>query len=179
MNIDEIKIVSVDHSPLDLQIYRVEKYIEEYNFYHNFPEDYLSLVEMFGEGIFADYIRIFPPLRAIQLTKIWSKNEHKCEADFQRFGMKKFINPLEVVDELMIIGDTLDGDLIFFWKENYYVYQIQVVPFIKKLGSNITNVFEYYEGDEGWEAIEINKFTPFDSQLITESLGYILGCHIV
>ena len=178
MNINQIEIVPIERSLKDFGYYKADKNVFELEYTKNLPVDYLNLVERFGEGIFADYIRIFPPARAWKLTEIWRKIEHQGETDFQRFGKKEFDNPLKVVDELILIGDTLEGDEIFYWKDNYYVLQIQVVPFIKKLGSKILDVFEYYESDEGWEAIEIKKFTPYNSELVTMSLGYILNCNI-
>ena len=122
MNLDEIEIVPIESSFKDYGYYKADRNFEE-DYTKNLPEDYLNLVERFGEGIFADYIRIFPPARAWKLTEIWRKIEHQGETDFQRFGKKQFDDPLKVIDELMLIGDTLDGDEIFFWNGMYCIFQ--------------------------------------------------------
>ncbi len=179
MKIDDIQIVPLEHSSKDFELYETLRYAHKDDDYDNHPEDYLKFVEYFGEGIFGDYVRIFPPVRGKQLSEIWKKYESENDTDFKSLAKDKFGNPLKVIDELILIGDTLDGDHIFYWNKLYYVYHFQVKLYIKELGSNILDVLKYYESGEDWGAIEVKKFTPFNSELVTSGLSDILNSQVL
>ncbi len=178
MNIDNIEIVPIEHSSTDFAQYKVDRFIHKFDYYDHLPDDYLTLNERFGEGIFADYIRIFPPYRAIKLNNYWKKLEEGNNCGVRYVANKYTDDPTEFILKSVLIGDTLDGDQIIFFNGQYYIYHFQFSNYFTKVGVNIVSVFEYYERGEKWESIEIKTFTPFNSQLVNGSIGYITNADI-
>jgi hypothetical protein len=79
----------------------------------NLPPDYIQFISQFGEGIIGDYIRIFPLAKLCQATDDWKEG-----GNF--WAEQEFFNKC-AKDETLIVGDALDGDLIFYLNEKFYL----------------------------------------------------------
>ena len=128
----------------------------------NLPSDYIEFIEQFGEGIIGERIRIFPVSKLRIMTERWLEwQSSTAEMRFFRRHSKK--------DSIMI-GDTIDGDIIFYLNQNYYLAARQYEEKVYELGKELTGVFDFYKNDKKYGGNDITDFKPFDS--------YLIGMHL-
>jgi hypothetical protein len=123
----------------------------------NLPLDYKQFIYQFGEGILGDYIRIFPLWRLCQATANWREGENSC-------AEKEFFNN-DNKNESLLVGDTLDGDLIFYLNDKFYLAARQYESKVYTLGQNLNDVFDFFKHDINYGDIDVTDFKPFNSNL--------------
>ena len=128
------------------------------NYSLKYPPDYLNFIREYGEGIIGEYIRIYPPHIAEKIEKKW-KNESG------KHIQKTYFNQVPFLENAIFIGDTLDGDQIFFFDNYYYAYSVEgPAGFLEKTGSKLTSILSFYNSGKYWEPIDVESFTPFNSK---------------
>ena len=136
----------------------------------DFPIDYIDFIQEFGEGILANTIRIFTPTFIDQLIIPWrlkSKNN-------PIFKSHSLINTNQL-DQTIILGDDCDNAQILYFNGFYYIYIIEFKECIIKAGSSLEDVFNWYRKGSFFDPIELNSFTPFDSNKATSRYSKYIG----
>lgn len=104
-----------------------------------FEEDYKAYILKYGTGILGGtYIRIYSPTRIIQNQTEWL--ERVTQYYFWEEG--KDILTKDKVLEAICIGDTLDGDEIIFFQNQYYIlprYEEEIYA----VGNNLYTAIEW------------------------------------
>ncbi|MCC9041971.1 SMI1/KNR4 family protein [Myroides sp. M-43] len=105
----------------------------------SFEEDYKTYILQYGKGILGGtYIRIYLPHHILTNQVEWLARVK----DYYFWEEGKDILTKEQVFESICIGDTLDGDEIIFYHENYYVLPRQEEN-IYLLGDNLHDAVEW------------------------------------
>lgn len=146
---------------------------ELYDAVQNFPEDYAEFLEHFGEGILGEYLRVFSYIQADELTARWRHISEEGFAGVKYISKYYFDDNQDFIKEAILLGDTIEGDQIIYWNNEYYIYCFQATTFFEKVGSKLEDVFAFYEKGDPWEAIDMSVFTPIDSFLATRSREYL------
>lgn len=104
-----------------------------------FEEDYKTYALQYGVGILGGtYIRIYMPMRIVQYRSEWLDRVSKYY--FWEDG--KDVLTKEDVLQAICVGDTLDGDEIIFYLNQYYVLP-RYEERIYLLGSTLNDAIEW------------------------------------
>ena len=124
-----------------------------------FEEDYNTFMRQYGTGILGGtYIRIYSPTRITKGQSEWL--ERVTQYYFWEDG--KDILTKEQVLESICIGDTLDGDEIIFYQNQYYVLP-RYEENIYALGGTLNDAIEWLcTAGILTEAFVEREFEPFN-----------------
>ncbi|MGL5275190.1 SMI1/KNR4 family protein [Myroides sp.] len=124
-----------------------------------FEEDYNTFMLQYGTGILGGtYIRIYSPTRIIKGQSEWL--ERVTQYYFWEDG--EDILTKEQVLESICIGDTLDGDEIIFYQNQYYVLP-RYEENIYALGATLNDAIEWLcTAGILTEAFVEREFEPFN-----------------
>lgn len=124
-----------------------------------FEEDYNTFMRQYGTGILGGtYIRIYSPTRITKGQSEWL--ERVTQYYFWEDG--EDILTKEQVLESICIGDTLDGDEIIFYQNQYYVLP-RYEENIYALGTTLNDAIEWLcTAGILTEAFVEREFEPFN-----------------
>ncbi|MDM1349202.1 SMI1/KNR4 family protein [Myroides marinus] len=124
-----------------------------------FEEDYNTFMRQYGTGILGGtYIRIYSPTRITKGQSEWL--ERVTQYYFWEDG--EDILTKEQVLESICIGDTLDGDEIIFYQNQYYVLP-RYEENIYALGATLNDAIEWLcTAGILTEAFVEREFEPFN-----------------
>ncbi|MEQ8675946.1 MAG: SMI1/KNR4 family protein [Aggregatilineales bacterium] len=134
------------------------------------PIGYVDFMQAFGEGLYADLFRIYPPDRILneyeERRQWWQDSSYEdLEGNRHWFfrGSEDILNP-DQLQESFIIGDTLDGDnLVFYPPDPDHIY---ILPrhddLIFTTDSHFDNLHTLWNLEGGQSLLRI--FQPLNSQ---------------
>jgi hypothetical protein len=129
-----------------------------------YPSDYLKFIQTHGEGLMGGYIRIFAPHIAEAIESRWKKG-------FGKYIQETYFDGLPFLESVLLIGDSIDCDQIFYFVNDYYVFSVEGDEgYFENLGPNLSEVIEFYKSGKYWEPIDMENFTPFNSSWIFNGL---------
>lgn len=116
------------------------------------PTDYLKFIEQFGEGLIGGYIKIYPINKLIGFTKFWREdNPTKAELIFFKENDR---------NDCTVIGEILDGDILFYMNSQYYFSTRQFEEKVYPLGASLSDVFNIFKNDPNYGGVDVTKFVP-------------------
>lgn len=156
MKIEDIQITT--HELFRAEPIAVKKIQSELNC--EFPSGYVEYITTLGEGVFADYVRIYPPHRIRRERQ--ERKERLTEYWFWDTGPLGQQQAIETVG----IGDTVDGDDICFHPSNNQ--KIYILPRFTEesieTGPTLWATLEWmFTADILTETIPNRDFIPFST----------------
>jgi hypothetical protein len=130
----------------------------EYELSINFDSEYIEYVTKFGEGILGgSYIRIYTPKRILTEVNEWRTRIN--EYWFWDKG-KEFLTKEQALTSILI-GDTIIGDNIVYYKREYYILPRDFED-IYKLGFSLYDTIEWLcTNGLLFESFSERNFEPF------------------
>lgn len=118
------------------------------------PDGYRAFVTRFGEGVYCDLWRIYPPSRIRdeldQVRKAWAESFFEDQAGNRHWffeGSEGILDPA-ALQESVALGDSINGDVLAFHSDRHD--RIFILPrdtdVIEQVGADLTDLHRWPDG---------------------------------